>query len=60
MTAIEPTISTVPQEDKRDSPRPEPPSLRSKVDETSDASFPASDAPAAWTWEVPIEPDLRG
>ena len=23
------------------------------VDEMSDASFPASDSPARWTWEVP-------
>ena len=23
------------------------------VDEMSDASFPASDPPATWTWEVP-------
>ena len=23
------------------------------VDEMSDASFPASDSPARWTWEIP-------
>jgi hypothetical protein len=25
----------------------------SSVDEMSEASFPASDAPAVWTWDVP-------
>jgi hypothetical protein len=34
-------------------PRPdEQPSMRPTVDEMSEWSFPASDPPATWTWEV--------
>jgi hypothetical protein len=29
------------------------PSGRPSVDEVSECSFPASDPPAVWTWEVP-------
>jgi len=37
------------------SPRQEPPahpSADSKVDEMGESSFPASDPPAVWTWEI--------
>jgi hypothetical protein len=37
------------------------PDLRPTVDQLSEWSFPASDAPPAWTWEIPaapVRPDL--
>ena len=32
---------------------PDPPSTRPSVDDMGEASFPASDAPAVWTWDPP-------
>ena len=32
---------------------------RATVDELSEASFPASDAPPSWTWEVAAPPTDR-
>jgi hypothetical protein len=32
---------------------PDPPSTRPSVDAMGEASFPASDAPAVWTWDPP-------
>jgi hypothetical protein len=34
-------------------PVPDSPSTRPSVDEMGEASFPASDAPAVWTWDPP-------
>ena len=32
---------------------PGPPSTRQSVDDIGEASFPASDPPAVWTWDPP-------
>ena len=32
---------------------PDPPATRPSVDDMGEASFPASDAPAVWTWDPP-------
>jgi hypothetical protein len=37
-------------------PVPLRPSTRPNVDEMSEASFPASDPPAVWTWDPPPNP----
>jgi hypothetical protein len=34
-------------------PTPNPPSTRPSVDDMGEASFPASDPPAVWTWDPP-------
>jgi hypothetical protein len=41
---------------RRRSPRSQP-GGGSSVDEMSESSFPASDAPAVWTWETLATPD---
>jgi hypothetical protein len=46
-----------PQESPREPATPDPPAeVRSRVDDMSEASFPASDPPAVWTWDVKREP----
>jgi hypothetical protein len=35
---------------------PAPTTARPSVDETGEASFPASDPPAVWTWDPPRPP----
>jgi hypothetical protein len=37
-------------------PVPTRPSTRPSVDEMGEASFPASDPPAVWTWDPPPRP----
>ena len=32
---------------------PDPPATRPSVDDMGEASFPASDPPAVWTWDPP-------
>ena len=32
---------------------PDPPAARPSVDDMGEASFPASDPPAVWTWDPP-------
>ena len=49
----EPTARAVDEVDEE-----EPTSTRPTVDEMSEWSFPASDPPATWTWD--IERPLRG
>ena len=47
--------ATEPDAAQGQSPRPQVAQqpTRSSIDEMSEASFPASDAPAVWTWDVP-------
>jgi hypothetical protein len=43
-------------------PAPEPPVAPagdSRIDEMSESSFPASDPPSAWTWEVKTQRSTR-
>jgi len=35
---------------------PAPSTMRPSVDDTGEASFPASDPPAVWTWDPPRRP----
>ena len=35
------------------------PTPRPSVDEVGEASFPASDPPAVWTWDVEPAPELK-
>ena len=41
-------------------PVPTRPSTRPNVDEMGEASFPASDPPAVWTWDPSPRPGERG
>jgi hypothetical protein len=51
---IEPGSAATPADEEPAAPKqpPEPRPTSADETETGDASFPASDPPAVWTWEV--------
>ncbi len=55
MPTERPQPDPAPSEPAPRSPAPEPsvPDGSSTVDQMSESSFPASDPPAVWTWDVP-------
>lgn len=54
---IEPHLAGIhPKKEPAASEEPAKPASTS-ADETGQASFPASDPPAAWTWEIDKEPN---
>jgi hypothetical protein len=55
------THAAGPQSDKPLAPRPRAePADDSRIDQMSDGSFPASDPPSVWTWEVKTQAPTPG